>query len=202
MCIIIVKPKGKSVPENILRVAAQRNPDLCGVAILDGEQFHVQRGLTIEELLAVDVPVDTSAVYHFRFATHGRVNIHNSHPFPLFDETLTDSPKFYTDAALVHNGIIKGTGANKQFSDTFRTVEKINKHFDAEGAKEYLRVIAKHSTNKFAICSDGQIHLVGKFYQFDGLFFSKAWIQNHFYTEIDYSDFTSDPRQYRLDMSK
>lgn len=122
MCLAIYKPAGITIPEDHLERGFDSNPHGAGFAYVDPE-----RGLVIEKgffkfkkFIAAWRKVDTlQAVVHFRFATHGKRNEANCHPFPV-------TP----DLCMVHNGIIDiDCSKARKKSDTWHFVEQVVKPF-------------------------------------------------------------------------
>lgn len=185
MCMIAIRPAGAMIPPDIMEACWEQNPDLCGLAFTDGKQkVKIFRGLTFDELVNINVPAKAVAVYHFRRATSGQVDIHNSHPFPLFNNNLLNSEdtELSCEFAFAHNGIVRGTQANEEESDTLKTARLINEYFpNPESAGVYLRGIADNSKNRFALIGNNKVRMLGKFTQIEGIFFSQDWIRYYYY---------------------
>ena len=128
MCLIVYKPAGKVVPEEILRSAVVRNHDGFGImAYVD------KRVITIKSpnsnfnyiLKKWNEFKDYDAALHLRMATSGEVNLKNTHPFRL---TLADGHSLW----IMHNGILSGATVpitQKKNSDTFHLVSDFLKFF-------------------------------------------------------------------------
>src|SRR3990167_1264300 len=119
MCLLISKPRGKSVPASNLIQAAKSNADGWGVAWVSKRgKLLVQRGMDVNALVSMVAMVKHApAIIHLRFATHGTKGIENCHPFYVTD-----------DVVMAHNGILDApmTGddvADDTFSDTRLFVE-------------------------------------------------------------------------------
>lgn len=170
MCVIVVKPKGKSIDFETLQKCQLANPDMFGVSYSYKGFIYTYRGQTkltrvwdriithIQTLESVDM------VWHFRIATSGKVNTVNSHPFPLSRYVLTQTPnmKYFRSkhGVLVHNGIISGLGG-KVYSDTMNLARLLTKLTQTE-RHIMLETVADYS-NKFAILYPNRIELFGHF---------------------------------------
>ena len=104
MCLALYKPAKATLSKTEMATAFKANPDGAGFAYYDPalRQVVIQRGyFTFDSLWADLEPImqdKCPLILHFRWATHGEVNIDNCHPFQL------------SDGALIHNGIISGLG--------------------------------------------------------------------------------------------
>jgi len=101
MCLLITKPANASIANDVLARAFQQNPDGLGVAYHDGTRRRVVKTLpqSVEDALAFcaqHARADYPAMIHFRWATHGSVNLANQHPFAVPN----------TDLVLAHNGVM------------------------------------------------------------------------------------------------
>jgi gamma-glutamylcyclotransferase (GGCT)/AIG2-like uncharacterized protein YtfP len=76
MCVIIIKQKGKKVPQEVAKTSARINPHGLGVVWLD--TFEVTYHKSAEyKVLETARPF----IAHFRYATVGAINKENTHPF-------------------------------------------------------------------------------------------------------------------------
>jgi hypothetical protein len=97
MCLIIHKPAGEFIPEDLLRAGASLNHDGWGLMGFgtDGKPLIERRSqLDIEELLAIERRLrGAEYALHLRRRTRGDVSESNAHPFRITD-----------DIYLMHNG--------------------------------------------------------------------------------------------------
>ena len=109
MCIIIVKEKGKIVPNQAIKKSASINRDGLGIVWLDDYSitYHKSKEYKVLE-------TDRPYIAHFRYATVGKVGIENTHPFKCAS----------TDEYLMMNGTISGLG-NKTTCDSKVLAEMI-----------------------------------------------------------------------------
>jgi glutamine amidotransferase len=104
MCLALYKPAKATLNQEEMRTAFKANPDGAGFAYYDPalRRTVIQRGYFTFDSLWKDLkPImedNCPLILHFRWATHGDVNVENCHPFAL------------QDGALIHNGIISGMG--------------------------------------------------------------------------------------------
>jgi hypothetical protein len=117
MCVLIYKPAGASISENILRGCFERNDDGLGIGYSDGSTLSIWRTLkNIDEACKrVEMLYDYPAMIHFRYATHGGVSMDNVHPFWINDNRR---------ALVGHNGVIHITHAPGE-SDTRSFVSNV-----------------------------------------------------------------------------
>lgn len=117
MCQIIYLPKGKPLDVDKARDSLASNPHGIGMARIDKAKNCVRytkgTDIAFNEVIAycAEHKAEDRAI-HFRFATHGRKDNQNCHPF------------VEREAIIMHNGIISGFG-NDAKSDTAEFVERI-----------------------------------------------------------------------------
>lgn len=96
MCVIIIKQKGKQVPQEVAKTSARINRDGLGIIWLD--TFEVTYHKSSEyKLLNTERPF----IAHFRYATIGAINKENTHPFRCGNNK---------QEWLMMNGTIRGLG--------------------------------------------------------------------------------------------
>lgn len=132
MCVIIHLPKGKTISWEQLKKCYDRNSDGYGImAAIDGK-VKVIRSIGSFEKFREDwktIPVDVERAIHFRWKTHGVIDVANCHPFQLTGTHILDrdgqemQPYDYPDIFLMHNGIIKTLEIDKTMSDTYHFTE-------------------------------------------------------------------------------
>jgi len=110
MCLLILKPQGKTIPTNFLENAHQSNPHGCGVAVARNGKIKIEKSARwsadeVNKVLASNV--DAPAIVHFRWATHGSKTFDNTHPFKLNDNWVA-----------AHNGVIPSVQTEGDESDT------------------------------------------------------------------------------------
>lgn len=111
MCLIVHKPAGLRIPQDLLRAGARLNADGWG---LMGHDTGGQRILERHSYLDVDALLEAEERYahaefalHLRRRTRGRVDLDNTHPFEI-DEGVY----------LMHNGTLNFEEGDVGASDT------------------------------------------------------------------------------------
>lgn len=160
MCLIIHKPDAQSViPADILDNAAFLNPDGFGITYLDGKRETIKTTDYREAFALLDVP--RAFVAHFRYATRGKVNLSNCHPFPF--------KKGQSAFQLYGNGTVADLGCDRK-TDTETVAEFLRdmplKHWD--------RLLAMTETRFAIVRDDGQVTRSGVWHERGGVFYSKA----------------------------
>ena len=118
MCIIIVAPKGKIIPNTELHRAYASNPDGWGLAAkISRGRIEIVRGFDTQDLVSAyaEYAGRASIVVHARIATSGDVDFDNSHPYVLPGHGV-----------IFHNGILKDVAeTNPTKSDTWHYAEEL-----------------------------------------------------------------------------
>lgn len=117
MCLIAYAPKGELLERRVFDYAATQNGDGIGVMSSLGVERFVGRKSRKRAWRAIRKASEAGVPYgiHFRWATHGAVNVANCHPFE--NEA--------GDTLVMHNGVLSATKAyaTKEKSDTRLFVE-------------------------------------------------------------------------------
>lgn len=115
MCLIIHKPKHRSVPSALLLAAAQHNRDGIGVVACTGTQrvdVWKYPGGGVDDLIQKLPSLnEQECVIHFRKCTAGRIHRENTHPFAITRHLY-----------LVHNGTLRIDLRQRGKSDTWHFV--------------------------------------------------------------------------------
>jgi len=129
MCLIAYAPKKSLIVPNSLRNAHINNGDGWGIVFAQDNKLHYCKRMssfeTFKRVFEL-VPKEAPVAVHFRFRTHGEKSHDNLHPFEILSLQLGDQ----MDLALMHNGVISGTGiwkSNDPRSDTAVYVDEILK---------------------------------------------------------------------------
>jgi predicted glutamine amidotransferase len=118
MCVIIVKPKDKTISGKTLRRANANNPHGWGVLAKTKQGLLVEKGWTTSALADFcKKHMNEELIIHARIATSGKRDLENAHPFVIAKGTY-----------LFHNGIFNATLVpltDKTRSDTRTLAEDI-----------------------------------------------------------------------------
>lgn len=103
MCVIIIKDNQTKINADIIKSSSRLNPDGLGVVWLDDYSVEYFKSYQYKVLNTT-----RPFIAHFRYATVGKVNKENTHPFPCGENC---------DELLMMNGTIKELG-DKNTCDT------------------------------------------------------------------------------------
>lgn len=130
MCIAIVKPVGAKLPsKDRLKICFDNNPHSIGFGIsLKGINYNTIMKYSDFDLFykmaQVFITESHLAFIHFRYATHGEINLDNCHPFFISDN---QKEQCQNKSILMHNGVFQLGKLKDDKSDTLTLVEKIYK---------------------------------------------------------------------------
>lgn len=150
MCLIVYAPDGELIERRVFDYAATQNSDGIGVMSVLGIERFVGRKSRKRAWRAIRKAATARVAYgvHFRWATHGDVNLANCHPYENGDG----------DTLVMHNGVLRATSgfATKEKSDTRVFVDYFMKAVPAPSDAVrpcFLRLIteAMGADNKFLI---------------------------------------------------
>ena len=108
MCVIIINQTGKQLSKTILRTSSRINPHGLGIVWLDTYETTYHKSSDWKKLVT-----NRPFIAHFRYATKGKVNKANTHPFVCGQNK---------HELLMHNGTIPNMGSDT-ISDS-RTLAK------------------------------------------------------------------------------
>lgn len=181
MCLIIHKPVGAVIPEELLAAAAAHNPDGWGLM-----GFDVSSRLLLEKHAVVDVAElidtehrlrDAEYVLHLRRQTRGGSGIDNVHPFKVTDGVY-----------LMHNGTFRIPSRVHGRSDTWHFVTELlrplaQRHTGLLSDRAFLQILefGLRAENKLALLDQHQkrIAIINRQYgvELDGLWLSNTrWV--------------------------
>ena len=118
MCLIIYKPNGVNVPEELLRSAITHNNDGFGLMFPENGKVVVYKDHRSEYVYEPYFRhAEKEMLIHLRMQTHGKINLDNTHPFHIGGETW-----------FMHNGVLLiDTKKKPDMSDTWHFNEKVLK---------------------------------------------------------------------------
>jgi hypothetical protein len=124
MCFLLYKPANVTIKPEWVKNAYDSNGDGFGLSYkLNNELFILKGLLTVEQCqdACAAIPLEASALIHFRWATKGSVCDNNCHPFVI------------GDATCAHNGMLFGWGKDDMTdSEHFMQSHQLDKLSDQE----------------------------------------------------------------------
>ena len=157
MCVIIIKENKNIINHATLVASALKNPDGLGIIWLDTFELEKIPSDKYEKLLTT-----RPFIAHFRYATVGKINLNNCHPFSIDKDNL-----------LFQNGTVPGLG-NLLTTDTQELAELLADLPETRW-RQVLEmtncryVVANTKTNTFEIYNPKLWHSDS-----DGIMYSKA----------------------------
>ena len=165
MCVIAIKPAGFTLPVDTAEDMYLQNSDGLGVMWVDPTKpgkVRIHRSLpktpeaAVQTLAQLDIHA-VEAVIHFRFATHGKPTLKNTHPFILPGMGL----------AMVHNGVLDTWGLGLDYgqgTDTEAYIRQyltplLNQAKDPQimaASPEFAAVIGEHIGHSKLVFLDTQ----------------------------------------------
>lgn len=192
MCLIFIKPKNA---QNYLTYerfsnALTNNPHAVGIVYRDADGINIERFVKPEnfkeEIWNIIKDKEEYAI-HFRYATHGILNLTNTHPFVVTK-----------GLCMMHNGVMSEFGdLNKDWSDTKNFVEYFLKPYVEE---EGIGVIKEESFKKDlekVIGSGNKLLFIDSDFNFTivneqaGTWKDGCWLSNTYSIEPPYSAYYS-----------
>lgn len=153
MCMIIVSKCGIIPPDSQIYELAIMNPHGWGIAYLRNGRTVISRGMDADRLVKVIRRVAGNPyVVHMRYATHGDVDLENTHPFSIGNGWW-----------LFHNGIIDISITDPRRSDTYHFADLLRRARIVD-PDLIERLAGPH--NRIALWGPkGQIHLLGPWHR-------------------------------------
>lgn len=188
MCVIAVKPKNVSMPDDdTIRAMWDCNPDGAGFMWADGKSVHISKGyMTVDELLKALKKMsqkyelrELPMVLHFRIGTAGGNIPENTHPFTITDSIpLLQKKEMKAHIGVAHNGVIPIEPRQKDISDTMEYIASQLAplyRYDREfyRSKDILNLIYNATHSKWAIMNaEGDVVTIGDFQEREGILYS------------------------------
>jgi hypothetical protein len=182
MCIIIHKPVGKVIPEDLIKRQWEINPDGAGFAVrIDEEKYplYFKKGIMkLEELLEDEEfqefnSEDYELVLHLRKSTGGGVRPELCHPFPVLSRNRL---KGYSKALLFHNGTF-GLKVPKKYREKLSDTAFISLFARRIGLVNFKLMlkcdILNRNNSRVLLWTDSGMIKKGKWHQYRGLQVSK-----------------------------
>lgn len=124
MCIIVHRKPGHTIPLDLLKECQRENHDGWGIMTCVDGRVQTINGLDLESFLKAYALYsdDVELAIHFRWKTHGAIDLKNTHPYKIFSLDDND-PK---DLWVMHNGIISiSQQGNYDMSDTWHWIQRV-----------------------------------------------------------------------------
>ena len=179
MCIIAYKPQGKDLDFNTLATCFENNPDGAGFMYPVGNKIQITKGFmtfdAMEDYLLDNERFLTNkpVVFHFRWATHGKIAPSHCHPFPI--QGNLRATHFETTVGIAHNGIIPGKVRGNE-SDTMAFIRRI---------KGNLNILRDTPGQKFVTMTPTKVTLIGSFVQDNDWYYSNNTYQSYDFEWIE-----------------
>lgn len=192
MCLIFIKPKNA---QNYLTYerfsnALTNNPHAVGIVYRDAEGINIERFVKPEnykeEIWNIIKDKEEFAI-HFRYATHGILNLTNTHPFVVTK-----------GLCMMHNGVMNDFGdLNKDWSDTKNFVEYFLKPYVEEEGIDVIKDESFKTDLEKVIGSGNKLLFIDNDFNFTivnekaGTWKDGCWLSNTYSVEPPYSSYYS-----------
>ena len=165
MCVILYKKKDIKISLDTLLLARNTNPDGMGLAYFNDQEVIFERNLKPSKRdlqSCIRKTEGREAIFHFRIATSGGVNLANCQP------VYNKKGNFL----LFHNGVVHSlNGASTTASDTV-LLSYLLEHPEVDKNK-LLEKLATKTFSKFVLIDESnQMFLFGDFKEYKGLYCS------------------------------
>jgi hypothetical protein len=158
MCLIILSTKGEQINDDKILNAFLNNPDSWGLAWAKEGKLHMAKGFGYDSLIkAYREAAGLPHMLHFRWATSGKINTANAHPFDL------------GGVAFMHNGMLNVAIENRNMSDTWHYAQLLKpilvQYPEALGNPNFLKEVGESIGigNKFTFLeADGTFAIVNE----------------------------------------
>lgn len=205
MCLIFIKPKTAKnyLTKDRFENALVNNPHAVGVVYRDNGKVNIQRFVkpeSVKEEIWNLIKDKEEYAIHFRYATHGILNLTNTHPFIVTN-----------GLCMMHNGVMSEFGnLNKDWSDTKNFVEYFLKpYIEEEGIGIVQDKDFKADLEKI-IGAGNKLLFIDKDFNYSiinekaGTWREGCWLSNTYSVESPYSTYYSSyaPKDGTADISK
>lgn len=196
MCIVLVKKRGVSLPDNfksIIKACFLTNSDGAGFMLKrpGSNNIYMEKGLMkIDDLLfalkKADIDYRDELAVHFRIGTSGGKGREMTHPFVVdkLESRVLMMHGTVEQPVMMHNGIFHGLPDTRMgsYSDTFYFAKDILGKYNPKAGRRTMNKWRKRfkkilASNKIAVMfpeKDHDIELLGRYYYKHKLFFSNT----------------------------
>jgi len=190
MCIIIIKPLGKKIPESLIKRQWQINSDGAGFAVrIDDKPYplYFKKGImSLSELLEDEEfrefnSEDYELVLHLRKSTGGGVRPELCHPFPVLSKNRLEG---YSKALLFHNGTF-GLKVPRKYQDKLSDTAYLAWFARRIGLANFRLLLKQDILNRngsrVLLWTDSGMLFKGKWHNHKGLKVSKPVYEYSYY---------------------
>ena len=207
MCLAVYKPANVLPDWGALEEGFKSNKDGAGFVVVSDGKLLISKGhFSFDDFREAYLPyADLQSAIHFRWATHGKTDALNCHPFSITD-----------DLALIHNGVLPiKCDLDENMSDTWHYVQHILQPmaerdpeffwqpeviFMGESAIKGNKFVFLRSDGECVIWNESDGHWAGDIwysnesYKRRAIGFSKPWRETASFT---WKDADADDSRYR-----
>jgi predicted glutamine amidotransferase len=193
MCVIVAQ-EDRFAGWDKLENCFNNNPDGAGIMYHKDGKVVISKGyMNFKDfkLAVLRVPnyKNIPLVYHFRIASHGKVNPLNTHPFPYAaNSNLHKRLDLKAPVGIAHNGIINSksydnkkqrelniTDTSQFLSEMYTADSELNKTGTKKFLLEKLTKENELSHSRFCIMDSKGITTIGDWFEIDGCKYSNAY---------------------------
>lgn len=193
MCVAVIVASKNRVPSKHLEAMHEANPDGGGIAWYKDGVVMFRKGMTWQEIDAIQDRLPRPFFLHFRIATRGAKIAELTHPFPLGMQAFTEDLSGVADeGVLMHNGTWSG----------YRRYVPEGINADAVSDTQVAAYVAAYSTKILdevnwsnAMMTPEKITYRGQWTQKDGNFYSNMHWERELAWNTYMSSRTVTPRQ-------
>jgi len=185
MCIIIAKPTNVALPKDEWIINSEsNNGDGIGIGLkkAGGRRVFIKKdfkdGQETIAWIKANVKPEDELIVHFRWATSGKKDAGNRHPFPItLNKPLLRKTEVSCKRLVAHNGVLTQYSGHKKYSDTQKfTIDMLARPAIRENLFDKgIQVLIKEyiSGDKLAILDyEKGMLLIGDFEKDEGCYFS------------------------------
>ena len=181
MCMIIIKPKNKTIDIEHLIQANKHNRDGFGVSYHNGKEVVVKKTLEFVEFLEiVEFIGDRDAVFHMRNTSAGSCDIDNAQPIMMSN-----------GESFCHNGTIFNLSNHKYKSDSVLLSEIIEGLPKGEHRSRAISAILDRDRG-VVMHNDGSIERFGSWIELNGCYYSSDYYKKKDTVVTNWEDWYDD----------
>jgi len=160
MCIAVLLKKDVKISEATLKNCWENNDDGAGIGFAYGGNIYIRKGYTkfesfYKSFLEIRQKFNPTMILHFRWATQGKRNTRNCHPFYINKNIM-----------FCHNGVITHIAYDSELSDTYLFNQTVLKKLPIDFYKNeiLMELIRRYSSySKFLFLNnEGQYYILNE----------------------------------------